>query len=858
MTSLLNELGAAASRAGAFMLMQTVALAAALLVVELITGRRLRATLRCALWLLVVAKLLLPPDFALPTGVAYWVGPWLVSPVRASDPLVASVSVSAVDVGIPVVDLPHEPAAILATTAQPRLGVSAGLGLAWLGGTAVMLGVILRRNREVSRLVRDSDPASPAHQQALQEAAGRIGLRRLPELRMTRHEHSPAVCGLLRSTVLLPRSLASALSPAALQDVLLHELIHVHRRDLWMNLPQTLALILWWWNPVIWLAHARIRSLREQAVDERVMVVREGDPGSYPATLLEVARHCAARPTLALSFVGILESNGALRSRVERLLGSPVPRRAHLGTGGWIAVILAALLFLPMAFARRVEPVVPATSNPPPLKREAVYVMDPELARRYGLVPATNASPGEPMTNFYRMDPVLARRYGLIPPEAKPAKAPAETNAPPVTEPGAGLVSRFPDSGLAGLSLGRRLIMTKLSGIVLPRFALEGDSLLDAVGTLTKQVQALDPEGHGVNFTIADPGLHGLSFRSMTPLTNIRLVDALEAMVRLANQPLQCEVRENAVAFSTPPPAASELYTRSYRVSPNTFVNGLQAVTGITLAPDAGPAEIMPLVKDFFRACGVEFPTSIPASSVGGEAADPNAMQRAIYYNDRTGVLFVRATLRDLDVIEKAIEALNVAPPQVQLEVRFVEVDPAASLQIESDQLSLNTESQTLTAVLTPSQFDRMIQGLEAHPGTKVLATPKVSTLSGRAAQISMVQETPSVNRRTGDTQKLPIGPVLDVTPQVLVEPPTIRLTLAAQLHQVTDEPDADTGVPQVLTHEFAATVPALDGHTVVLFADASGRDLASASAKRARRILVFVTPVLVDPAGNRVNPPGK
>ena len=121
-----------------------------------------------------------------------------------------------------------------------------------------------------------------------------------------------------------------------------------------------------------------------------------------------------------------------------------------------------------------------------------------------------------------------------------------------------------------------------------------------------------------------------------------------------------------------------------------------------------------------------------------------------------------------------------------------------------------------------------------------------------------MIQEVPVVDRKTGDPQKLPIGPVLVVTPQVLVEPPSVRLDLAAFLHQVTDEADPDSGVPQVVTHEFAATVPALDGHTVMLSSDASAGDQASASAKRARRILVFVTPVIVDPAGNRVNPPGK
>ncbi|HAB17435.1 MAG TPA: hypothetical protein DCE44_13415 [Verrucomicrobiales bacterium] len=65
-----------------------------------------------------------------------------------------------------------------------------------------------------------------------------------------------------------------------------------------------------------------------------------------------------------------------------------------------------------------------------------------------------------------------------------------------------------------------------------------------------------------------------------------------------------------------------------------------------------------------------------PGLGLGG-AVDPNANQKALFFNDRTGVLFVRATLSDLDIIEKAIEALNVAPPQIKLEAKFAQVTQA-------------------------------------------------------------------------------------------------------------------------------------------------------------------------------------
>jgi beta-lactamase regulating signal transducer with metallopeptidase domain len=46
---------------------------------DLLLRRRARAALRCALWLLVLVKLFLPPSLALPTGISYWL------PVKHAD-----------------------------------------------------------------------------------------------------------------------------------------------------------------------------------------------------------------------------------------------------------------------------------------------------------------------------------------------------------------------------------------------------------------------------------------------------------------------------------------------------------------------------------------------------------------------------------------------------------------------------------------------------------------------------------------------------------------------------------------------------------------------------------------------------
>ncbi|MCX6870566.1 MAG: hypothetical protein NTY84_08075, partial [Verrucomicrobia bacterium] len=111
------------------------------------------------------------------------------------------------------------------------------------------------------------------------------------------------------------------------------------------------------WNPLVWFANARIRSLREAAVDEAVML----EPGAddYPATLVAVARYCAVPPRMPMAFLGVLESGSRLEARVRRLLERPLPRSAQLGWVGCVTVLVAGALFLPMGFARVETPALP-------------------------------------------------------------------------------------------------------------------------------------------------------------------------------------------------------------------------------------------------------------------------------------------------------------------------------------------------------------------------------------------------------------------------------------------------------------------------------------------------------------------
>jgi beta-lactamase regulating signal transducer with metallopeptidase domain len=350
-----NDTGTSSTAVAVSMSVQLAVLVGVLSGVDWLIRHRARAALRHGLWMLVVIKLLLPVDLLLPTAIAYWAAPWLVTPAVRVPRVAASSAtvVSEVSQIVGPVGLKTE------TPAHPKLQLAGGLLLVWVVGCGAWAIWVLVRSREVARPVRDSDEAPEALQAVLAETAAGLGLRsKLPRLRLTDTAQGPALCGLFRPVILLPRGLSEQIEAESLRQVLRHELIHLQRWDLAWNLLQVCVQIAWWWHPLVWFANARIRSLREAAVDEAVMLQPGAD--DYPATLVAVARHCAVPPRMPMAFLGVLESGSRLEARVRRLLERPLPRSARLGWVGWVTVLVVGALFLPMGFARRVETLAPS------------------------------------------------------------------------------------------------------------------------------------------------------------------------------------------------------------------------------------------------------------------------------------------------------------------------------------------------------------------------------------------------------------------------------------------------------------------------------------------------------------------
>ncbi|HOV77514.1 MAG TPA: M56 family metallopeptidase [Sedimentisphaerales bacterium] len=177
--------------------------------------------------------------------------------------------------------------------------------LLWVIGVAIVGGVMIRKARDACKRLENVPVANNLMNDILIYCRRRMGVYGTVRLKVGPAGARPAVCGLLRPVILVPRNLAPTLGSRHLRDVLFHQLAHIKRHDLWVNLAQNVLQAVYFYNPLILIVNAAIRRLREEAADETVLATI-GDPDHrYTQRLNEVETITLRDPPPSLYLIGI-------------------------------------------------------------------------------------------------------------------------------------------------------------------------------------------------------------------------------------------------------------------------------------------------------------------------------------------------------------------------------------------------------------------------------------------------------------------------------------------------------------------------------------------------------------------------
>lgn len=294
-----------------FVIDTTVKGSVVILLVALLTalaGRRLGPRWRHALWLVALLRL------AIPAGpVSRW-SVFNLLPLRERAAPVKALREFTATGGSPAAFQTAKLAAgvLRDSTWTPSWRV---LLTVWLcGAMAVALRALISaiRTRAALRHAALDEMSSDV----VEAVKARLGIRRRLLVVESSLVDAPALHGLWRPVLLLPRDFSRSFDREELRHVVLHELWHLRRFDLVVNWVLSVAQAIHWFNPLIWFAAARIREERELACDELALsCLEEEERLGYGRTILKLLdRFRAATPVPAL--VGIVNHKRKMKRRL--------------------------------------------------------------------------------------------------------------------------------------------------------------------------------------------------------------------------------------------------------------------------------------------------------------------------------------------------------------------------------------------------------------------------------------------------------------------------------------------------------------------------------------------------------------
>lgn len=334
---------------------------AVVLPLTLICGRRCRL-LAAGLWTLVFVRLLLPADLAAPFSGRMLIESVLKQPEAATSTVSAPVPEAGKPARQPAVFHAEADAETRERAVRPLHAV---LFFAWLSGLIAAGAAYTTRLRKYKDIARDAESCGDVR---LLEVLGKwqtlFRVRRQVRLAFGPCRISPYTVGILRPVIVLPGCMRLSDPERTIEPVIAHEMAHVrHWDDLWIRL-QNLVQIIYFFNPIVWLAGRQVHQLREESRDASVLEKRSISGRLYGNALLETVR-MRLEPSDDLVLLPRFADEKTRLIRRLRHIQCPAFSGRGRAAFSLAALSVFAMLALPMARLADASAVVGIRLDPP-------------------------------------------------------------------------------------------------------------------------------------------------------------------------------------------------------------------------------------------------------------------------------------------------------------------------------------------------------------------------------------------------------------------------------------------------------------------------------------------------------------
>ena len=290
------------------------------------------------LWLIVLAKCLVPPLLTVPVAILPQPEPPVLVETIVTLPAEPAVA--------PAAPVPSPPAPIVPEQKISLTGRE-WLAVIWIiGAVGFVLVAVIKASRTNSWLRRQRKPLPAKLDFKIEELFSNAGIGTFPKLWLVEGIGQPFVWGLLRGSIYLPADFVKVNNAEHRRGILGHELSHILRFDAAVNLLQVIAQAIFWFHPFVWWANKRIRAEREKCCDEMAIARLGAEAKEYSSAIVNIliSEQESTRPVPSLAVAGPVKN---IEERIKTMLRPGKKFYKHPSLPAVAIVVLTALLAVP-------------------------------------------------------------------------------------------------------------------------------------------------------------------------------------------------------------------------------------------------------------------------------------------------------------------------------------------------------------------------------------------------------------------------------------------------------------------------------------------------------------------------------
>ncbi|MGE6614151.1 BlaR1 family beta-lactam sensor/signal transducer [Peribacillus sp. NPDC076916] len=221
----------------------------------------------------------------------------------------------------------------------------------WMSGMLLFTFTMVRGWLTLRRIKNYSSPFS--NQEALllfEECKKRLQIKKSIKIVISKRVQSPMIFGLFQTYIVLPSQHEDWLSLKNYEYIFLHELSHYKNKDLLTNYVILFYQIIYWFNPLVWLAFREMRLDREIACDASVLQLLDDQSFSeYGNTIINFLDLSKRSSKLQM----VTHLNGSklqIKKRIERISAYEHSTKKSIRKSVFIYVLASIILTIQLPF----------------------------------------------------------------------------------------------------------------------------------------------------------------------------------------------------------------------------------------------------------------------------------------------------------------------------------------------------------------------------------------------------------------------------------------------------------------------------------------------------------------------------